>query len=118
MRARRRYVAFRARGHRCVTTLFRVGNANLSPMCATSSTSVAEPPTPRRRGLERRLRSLLVVSHRWTALIVGLLLVVVSTSGALIVYEPEMLRASNSELFHSTPADHAVSFGEAVDAVG
>jgi uncharacterized iron-regulated membrane protein len=63
------------------------------------------------------LRSLLVVSHRWTALILGLLVVVVSTSGALIVYEPEILRASNSELFHTTAADRPVSFSEAVDAV-
>jgi uncharacterized iron-regulated membrane protein len=61
---------------------------------------------------------LLVVSHRWTALVFGLLLVIVSTSGALIVYEPEMLRASNSELFRTTPADGPVTFSEAIDAVG
>jgi hypothetical protein len=39
---------------------------------------------------------------RWIELTLGLLLVVVSTSGALIVYEPELLRASNAELFHTT----------------
>ena len=59
-----------------------------------------------------------MVSHRWTALVFGLLLVIVSTSGALIVYEPEMLRASNSELFRTTPADGPVTFSEAIDAVG
>jgi len=46
------------------------------------------------------------VSHRWAALIVGLLVVVVSTS------------ESNSELFRSTPAEHPVGFSEAVDAAG
>ena len=64
-----------------------------------------------------RVKRLLVTSHRWTALIFGLLLVIVSTSGALIVYEPEMLRASNSELFHSTPMERPVPFREALDAV-
>lgn len=48
----------------------------------------------------------------------GLLLVVVSTSGALIVYEPELLRASNSELFRATPTDAPVTFSDAIDAVG
>jgi len=47
-----------------------------------------------------------LVSHRWAALIVGLLVVVVSTS------------ESNSELFRSTPAEHPVGFSEAVDAAG
>ena len=55
----------------------------------------------------RRLRRLLVVLHRWTALIFGLLLVVVSTSGALIVYEPELLRAGNAAMFrHGKPCTH------------
>ena len=35
---------------------------------------------------------------------------VVSTSGALVVYAPELLRASNAELFHSTPAERPVDF--------
>ncbi len=55
--------------------------------------------------------------HRWTALVLGLLLVVVSTSGALVVYAPELLRATNAELFHSTPTGHPIDFAAAVDAV-
>lgn len=65
----------------------------------------------------RRLRRLLVVLHRWTALIFGLLLVVVSTSGALIVYEPELLRAGNAAMFRTTAAAQPVGFGAAVEAV-
>ena len=35
---------------------------------------------------------------------------VVSTSGVLVVYAPELLRASNAELFRSTPAERPVDF--------
>ncbi|RDH76479.1 PepSY domain-containing protein [Mycolicibacterium moriokaense] len=72
-----------------------------------------------RRALSRtlRLRRLLVGLHRWTALVLGLLLVVVSTSGALVVYAPELLRTSNSELFHSTPAERQVDFTTAIEGV-
>lgn len=69
----------------------------------------------------RKPRRALVLTHRWIALTLGLLVVVVSTSGALIVYEPEMLRASNAELFHTTldtTLDGVpVGFSAAMDAV-
>lgn len=71
--------------------------------------------------MPRRTRRALVLVHRWIALTLGLLLVVVSTSGALIVYEPEMLRASNAELFHTTLDTtldgEPVGFVAAMDAV-
>src|SRR5262245_41856244 len=35
----------------------------------------------------------------------------------MIVYEPELLRASNSELFHATQAAEPVGFSAALDAV-
>src|SRR5262245_30731478 len=71
----------------------------------------------RRQRALRRSRRFLVVSHRWIALALGLLVVAVSTSGAMIVYEPELLRASNSELFHATEAAEPVGFSAALDAV-
>jgi hypothetical protein len=43
--------------------------------------------------------------------------VVVSTSGALVVSAPELLRASNAELFHSTQAEQPIGFTAAIDAV-
>lgn len=55
--------------------------------------------------------------HRWTALILGVLLVVVSTSGALVVYAPELLRASNAELFRSTPTERPIDFTAAIEAI-
>ncbi len=52
-----------------------------------------------------RFKQLLVWVHRWTALVLGALLVVVSTSGALVVYAPELLRTGNAELFRHTPCE-------------
>jgi PepSY-associated TM region len=85
-----------------------------SPICRTTRAA-------RGQQVLRRPRRALVVTHRWIALTLGLLLVVVSTSGALIVYEPELLRASNAELFHATLDtaldDAPVGFSAAMDAV-
>ena len=68
-------------------------------------------------GLLVRVKRLLVWCHRWIALTLGLLLVVVITSGALVVYAPELLRASNAELFHSTQAEQPIGFSAAIDAM-
>jgi len=84
---------------------------------STSPPNVEERSAARRAPGVSTAKRFLVLSHRWTALIFGLLLVIVSTSGALIVYEPEMLRASNSELFASTQTDRPVTFSDATDAV-
>src|SRR5262245_58503917 len=76
-------------------------------------------PVPERPEMARlaRAKRVLVWCHRWTALTLGLLLVIVSTSGALVVYAPEMLRASNAELFRSTPGEGPIDFTAAIDTV-
>ncbi|MGW0039198.1 PepSY-associated TM helix domain-containing protein [Gordonia sp. NPDC003376] len=51
------------------------------------------------------------------SIMLGLVLVVICTSGAILVYEPELARASHSQLFTSTPSDRPVSFSAAVAAV-
>lgn len=48
------------------------------------------PRTPGRRG--RALKRWTVRAHRWTALVLGLLLLAVTTSGAVVLYEPELNR--------------------------
>lgn len=47
----------------------------------------------------------------------GLLLVVVCTSGAILVYQPELIRATNSSLFTTTDTGHQASFTDAIAAV-
>ncbi|RIR31426.1 PepSY domain-containing protein [Mycobacteroides abscessus] len=61
-----------------------------------------------------KTRRALVLSHRWIGLICGLLVVIVSTSGALLVYQPELVRALHPEMFHSTPTDNPVGFTRAI----
>lgn len=60
---------------------------------------------------------MLLFIHRWTALVFGLLLVVVSTSGALIVYKPELLRSSHADMYRATATENPVGFGAAFAAV-
>lgn len=47
----------------------------------------------------------------------GLLLVVICTSGAILVYQPELIRTGHSSLFTATDTGHPVGFTRAVDAV-
>lgn len=49
------------------------------------------------------MRRLLIVTHRWVALIVGLVLLVTSASGAILVFEGAIDRALNASLWHVTP---------------
>ncbi|GAA1455870.1 PepSY-associated TM helix domain-containing protein [Williamsia maris] len=58
-----------------------------------------------------------MLAHRWSSLVLGLVLVVVCTTGASLVYAPELLRATNSDLFASTAAERPVGFAAAFDAV-
>ncbi|ORA64500.1 PepSY-associated TM helix domain-containing protein [Mycobacteroides franklinii] len=64
-----------------------------------------------------RTRRALVLSHRWIGLVGGLLVVIVSTSGALLVYQPELVRALHPEMFHTTPSDNPAGFTQAIAEV-
>ncbi|GAB19261.1 hypothetical protein GOEFS_077_00530 [Gordonia effusa NBRC 100432] len=63
------------------------------------------------------MRRILIVSHRWLSIVFGLILVVECTTGSILVYEPELLRASSPELYHSTAAPTQVGFDDAISAV-
>ncbi len=60
--------------------------------------------TPRRRRVSLKFRRALVLTHRWIGLIGGLLVVIISTSGAILVYQPELVRALHPEIFRTTSA--------------
>ncbi|MEU9808511.1 PepSY-associated TM helix domain-containing protein [Mycobacterium sp. NPDC050853] len=64
-----------------------------------------------------RTRRALVLSHRWVGLICGLLVVIVSTSGALLVYQPELVRILHPEMFHTTPTAEPAGFAQAIAEV-
>nr|WP_286144045.1 PepSY-associated TM helix domain-containing protein [Mycobacterium sp. D16R24] len=73
--------------------------------------------TSRRRRVSLKVRRALVLGHRWVGLACGLLVVVVSTSGALLVYQPELIRVLHPEMFHTTVADKPVGFTQAMAVV-
>lgn len=55
------------------------------------------------------MRQLLIVSHRWIALVLGVLVFVVAASGSAIVFEGAMDRGLHPELWHVRPAAKTVS---------
>lgn len=62
------------------------------------------------------------MAHRWSALVLGIVLVVQSTSGAILLYHTELFRASHSTFYRHTEgdaleADRSVSFDRAVASV-
>lgn len=76
------------------------------------------PPAARVRLLVRRfLRAPLVVLHRWVSLVLGLVLLVIATSGAGIVFQPELARALHPGFSAVTHGPVAVSPGSALAAV-
>ena len=59
-----------------------------------------------------------MVSHRWPALVLGLLLVLETTSGAILLYQGELFRATNSNLYHHTASPDQIGPNEAITVVG
>ena len=59
----------------------------------------------RRRPINRAL----VVLHRWPSLVLGLLLVVECTTGAILLYNGDLFRATNTDLYHHTASATPIS---------
>ncbi|MEV5648418.1 PepSY-associated TM helix domain-containing protein [Nocardia sp. NPDC052254] len=85
-------------------------------------TRVAERRVVRRRA-RKPVRRALTVAHRWSALILGIVLVVQCTSGAVLLYHSELFRASHSVFYRHTEgtvmrdANGAADFDRAVALV-
>jgi uncharacterized iron-regulated membrane protein len=78
------------------------------------------PATVRPRARKRRrpsLRTLLVVSHRWSALILGLALLAVVLSGVVLLYEREINRVVHPGLYRTTASSHELTHAQALAAV-
>lgn len=59
------------------------------------------------------MRRTLVVTHRWLSLILGLVLVLITISGAILVYAPEIQRWLNSEAYTAAGGPATVTLGQA-----
>ncbi|SDI87640.1 Uncharacterized iron-regulated membrane protein [Frankineae bacterium MT45] len=90
-----------------------------TPTEPTSRVSTTRPAARRRVPLRRRkpVKRSIIFLHRWTSLLLGLLLLVITTSGAAVVYTPEWLKLTNSEIFQVSASAHPISVPQAVDIV-
>ena len=81
--------------------------------------AVATRPAPRARARRRRrpVRRTLIVTHRWLSLVLGLVLLVITTSGAVLVYRPEIHRWLNDQAYAASGGPATVSPGQAHDLV-
>jgi uncharacterized iron-regulated membrane protein len=63
------------------------------------------------------MRNFLIVAHRWTALVVGIILFGISASGAALVFEGAIDRALNPGLWHVTPSGPPMSIDSLIARV-
>ncbi len=65
----------------------------------------------------RPIRRFLIVTHRWISLVLGLVLLLITTSGALLLYRPELAHWMNSEAYSPSGGPTTVSFAQAIETV-
>lgn len=76
-----------------------------------------ERPPARPRGRRRRWRRFLVVSHRWLSLVLGLALLVITVTGIVLVYDPELRRAMDSAAYDTTDGAPQIGYAQALATV-
>ena len=84
---------------------------------APNETSTADQPTPARRLIASvhgfSWRRFMIVTHRWTSLILGVVLLAITTSGAILVYRPELQRALHADAYAVSGKSPTVTIPEA-----
>ncbi|GAA5048781.1 PepSY-associated TM helix domain-containing protein [Nocardia callitridis] len=63
------------------------------------------------------MRRALIVAHRWSSLILGLVLVVECTTGVVLLYHAEIFRAQHSAFYQHTDTAPVISTEQAVELV-
>ncbi|MBF6468746.1 PepSY domain-containing protein [Nocardia beijingensis] len=70
-----------------------------------------------RRRARKPVRRKLIVIHRWSALLLGLVLVIQSTSGAILLYHAELFRAQHASFYRHTDGPPVLDGEQAVALV-
>lgn len=78
---------------------------------------VVTAPARRPRGTRRPVRRIMIVTHRWISLLLGLVLLAITTSGAILLYRPELSRWLNSDAHSPAGGPVNVSVAEAIATV-
>ncbi|HVV23324.1 MAG TPA: PepSY-associated TM helix domain-containing protein [Pseudonocardiaceae bacterium] len=93
----------------------------LPDAAVTRTEAAAAVPAARkgfRRWLRRRpVRRSLVLTHRWTSLVLGLLLVIETTTGAVLLFHGEYFRATHGSFYRHTASATPISAERAMDIV-
>ena len=85
-----------------------------SPQPAPAAAATGSPRRPRRRV---SVRTTLVLTHRWLALILGIALLTVVISGVVLLYGQEIDRLVHPKLHHSTKSADPITHAEALAVV-
>lgn len=77
------------------------------------------PKAPGKRKPKRRkpVRRFMIVTHRWLSLILDVVLIVICTTGAILVLDPQIHHALNSRAFAASGGAVHVTMQQAKDAV-
>ena len=68
-------------------------------------------------GHRRPVRRLFIVTHRWVSLLLGIVLLAITTSGAILVYRPEIQRALNADAYQASGKPAVIDVGGAMATV-
>ncbi|MFI9385449.1 PepSY-associated TM helix domain-containing protein [Kutzneria sp. NPDC052558] len=79
--------------------------------------SVARGSRLRRWSRRRPVRRALVLTHRWTSLVLGLFLVIETTTGTILLYRAEYFRATHAQLYQHTDSATPIGLSQARDIV-
>jgi uncharacterized iron-regulated membrane protein len=70
-----------------------------------------------RKGRPEPVRRTLAAAHRWTALVVGLAILVIMTAGVPLLWGAELFRVNNADLYQPTQTSTQLTAGEALARV-
>jgi len=72
------------------------------------------PTTPSRSAQPRRqVRRFFLITHRWISLLLGIVLLAITTSGAILVYRPEIQRALHTQAYDVSGKSPTITIPEA-----
>ena len=70
-----------------------------------------------KRRSRQRVRRAMVLTHRWVSLVAGIILLAFTTSGSVLLYQQEIIEASNPSAYAAAGGSHRVSLSRALEIV-
>lgn len=67
-----------------------------------------------KRRSRQRVRRAMVLTHRWVSLVAGIILLAFTTSGSVLLYQQEIIEASNPSAYAAAGGSHRVSLPKGI----